>query len=226
MTSRRDQLGVLPNLDPPALVVREVDLKAVEFVRCHDIEVPLEIGYWNEVPRRIDQQPAPAKARIVRDAHARHDPLDAARFSRTEDRRRQQLPRSGRRRTVLRGRRPGSQPPGPPPRARTLPRRVAPAATARLASARHFRKPADRPPAPSRYPSAGARASASSAASTAAVSVAMTRVEDVMTKEPSRNSHSTGKGMMLVVLLAPNTATNIHRHMRAAAVMTRVLVCV
>ena len=64
-TSR--QARVLADLEPPALVVRQVPVQHVELVQRHPVdELPDEFGRL-VVPRRIEHQSAPGEARRVVD---------------------------------------------------------------------------------------------------------------------------------------------------------------
>jgi len=65
------QPRVLLDFDPPALVVGQVHLQAVEFVLGHHVDKPQHVVLGQEVPRRVDQQPAPREPRPVGDAKAR-----------------------------------------------------------------------------------------------------------------------------------------------------------
>ncbi len=86
------ELGVLLDLDPPALVVRQMDLQTVELVQRHHVEEAQHVVFGDKVTGRIDQQTAPAKARMVRDLHAGHVPRNIVHSRWTQDRRRQKLP--------------------------------------------------------------------------------------------------------------------------------------
>ena len=66
------QVGPRRDVDPPALVVREVQVQAVHLVHRREVYVPLHVGYGKEVPRHIEEDAAPLVPRPVGDAAGRH----------------------------------------------------------------------------------------------------------------------------------------------------------
>ena len=62
------QLGPLGDLDPPALVVREVQVKAVDLVERQQVDVALHLGRAEEVPGDVEHRAPPAEARRIGDA--------------------------------------------------------------------------------------------------------------------------------------------------------------
>ena len=71
------QLGILPDLHPPAIHIGEMKMEAVELVIRHPIEAPENTLLTNKLPRRIEQHTAPGKAGLVLDAQHGHRPLHA-----------------------------------------------------------------------------------------------------------------------------------------------------
>src|SRR5205814_3356146 len=62
------ELGVLLDLEPPALVLGEVPVECVELERGEEIDVPLDEFYREEVAPDIEMQSPIAKARRIVDA--------------------------------------------------------------------------------------------------------------------------------------------------------------
>ncbi len=56
-------------LDPEALIVGEMPVQNVELYRLHGVNVALEHVHRNEVPRHVDQQATPGKARTIFNRH-------------------------------------------------------------------------------------------------------------------------------------------------------------
>jgi hypothetical protein len=86
------EIRILPDLDPPALVVGEMDLQAIELMQGHDVDELLNIPYGDEMAGGIDQQAPPRETRVIRDADAGHRPSHAVDRFLAEYGRRQQLP--------------------------------------------------------------------------------------------------------------------------------------
>ena len=63
------QLRQFLGLGAKSLIVRDMPVKDVHLHRFHSVQVPLEHFHGRKVPARIDQQAAPAKSRLVLDAH-------------------------------------------------------------------------------------------------------------------------------------------------------------
>src|SRR5690606_24589800 len=61
------ELGILPDLDPPAGGVGEVPVQAVQLVTGHAVEQALDAGLAGEVPAFVEHEAAPAEARGVGD---------------------------------------------------------------------------------------------------------------------------------------------------------------
>ena len=68
------KLGVLLNLDPPALVLGQVPMQDVHLVIGEQVDVALDELLVHEVPPAIEQHPAPLIPRIVANTHARQLP--------------------------------------------------------------------------------------------------------------------------------------------------------
>jgi len=66
------ELRVLLDLQPPALVVREVPVEGVELVHGHLVEQVFDFAHRLEVPARIEHEATPFEARGVDDVHARY----------------------------------------------------------------------------------------------------------------------------------------------------------
>ncbi len=73
------QLGKALDLEAPALVVGEVQVERVELHRRHLVDDPVERGQRLEVPRGIDHQPTPGKARRIANVEQRHRDRTATR---------------------------------------------------------------------------------------------------------------------------------------------------
>src|SRR5690606_29551254 len=71
----RGESGQALNLNPPALVVGQVPMKAVHIVLGQLINVSFDKGNREEMPAYVQHQPPPAKSGKVGDAHAGDFPL-------------------------------------------------------------------------------------------------------------------------------------------------------
>src|SRR5690606_23694976 len=71
----RGESGQALNLNPPALVVGQVPMKAVHFVFGQLFNVFFDKGNREEMPAYVQHQRLPAKSGIVGDAHAADLPL-------------------------------------------------------------------------------------------------------------------------------------------------------
>ncbi len=85
------QPRVFLDLDPPALVVRQVPVERVQLVQREEVDVLLHELLRHEVPRHVEVRPAPPEARRVLDPHGGQRPVGAGHVRRAEDGRRQQL---------------------------------------------------------------------------------------------------------------------------------------
>src|SRR5712692_4143222 len=61
------ELGILRDLEPPALIVGEMPVKAVELMNREEIEVFLDELLRHEVARRIEMRASPGEAGCVLD---------------------------------------------------------------------------------------------------------------------------------------------------------------
>src|SRR5204863_10177310 len=82
------ELRVLLDLDPPALVLREVPVEDVELVEREKIEVLEDELLRQEVPADVEMAPAPAETRPVLDLERRDLPRCTGDRRAAEDRRR------------------------------------------------------------------------------------------------------------------------------------------
>ena len=57
------QLGISRDFEPPPLIIRQMELQAVELVRRHLVDDLEERRLAEEVPALVDQEPAPAEPR-------------------------------------------------------------------------------------------------------------------------------------------------------------------
>ncbi len=64
------KLRVLVYGDAPTLVVGQVQMQTVHFKHCHDIELPFQIVYTEEMSARVDHQSAIAEPRAVGNIYA------------------------------------------------------------------------------------------------------------------------------------------------------------
>lgn len=71
------QLRVALDLDAPALVVRQVEVEDVEFVRRHQVEVAQNTFLGHEVPGHVEHEAAPGKAGCVPDLRQGQPPCTA-----------------------------------------------------------------------------------------------------------------------------------------------------
>ncbi len=69
-TTDLGELRVLLDLDPPALVVREVPVETVHLVTRHQVNVFLHEWHREEVAHHVQVHPAPCEARLVRNGVA------------------------------------------------------------------------------------------------------------------------------------------------------------
>ena len=67
--------GIAFDLDAPALIVGQMQMKHVELVLPHLVEDQFDIRDREEMARRIQHQPSPFEARKVFDVHATWQPL-------------------------------------------------------------------------------------------------------------------------------------------------------
>ena len=58
-------------VDPPALIVREMQVQAIQLVERHQIEVPLHVVDREEMARDIEHRAAPGEPRAIDDAGRR-----------------------------------------------------------------------------------------------------------------------------------------------------------
>ena len=68
------QLRPGANREPPALIVREVQVQPVQLVESHQVDEPLDVGDPEEVPRDVEHRAAPDEARPVLDRPRPHPP--------------------------------------------------------------------------------------------------------------------------------------------------------
>ena len=65
------QLRILPDLEPPRLVIGQMPLQRVELVQSHGIDEALDELWRLKMPRRVKHEPSPCETRRVADLHCR-----------------------------------------------------------------------------------------------------------------------------------------------------------
>src|SRR5439155_19054457 len=71
--TQRGELGEARDLDPPALVVREMEMEDIELVAGDEVERAQHDGLRMEVPRDVEHEPAVIEAGSVHHANGRQD---------------------------------------------------------------------------------------------------------------------------------------------------------
>src|SRR5207249_11986691 len=81
-TSRahRGELGEARDLDPPTLVIREMEVEDIELVAGDEVERPQHGGFRMEVAGDVQHEPAVAEARSVHHSDGRQDETCARRW--------------------------------------------------------------------------------------------------------------------------------------------------
>ena len=97
--------GIFPDLDPPALIVGQVPVKAVHLMEREEIDVLLDEVERHEMTNHIKVGATPSETRAILDPDRRHSPFYSFNARVTQDFRRQQL--SQRLNAVERSRRSG-----------------------------------------------------------------------------------------------------------------------
>src|SRR5437762_13615996 len=71
--AQRGELGEARDLDPPALVVREMEMEDIQLVPGDEVDRAQHGGLRMEVPRDVEHEPAVTEARSVHHAKGRQD---------------------------------------------------------------------------------------------------------------------------------------------------------